>query len=108
MSRADHDPAQAEAAMQPLQDEASRTDDARDEAKALVDDLERAMDAAYEAGDEAAVADLQNRHQQAEQDLEIAEQEFESVMDQIGQTSQFWYEEDEEDEEDEDDEEDAD
>lgn len=43
------------------------------------------------------MADLQDRHQQAERDREIAEQAFESVMDQIGQASQFWDEDDDDD-----------
>lgn len=95
MPRADHDPTQAEAQMQVLQDEAQRTDNARDEAQELVDDLERKMDAAHEAGNDSAVAEIQSQHQLAEQNLEIAEQEFNSVMDQIGEATQFWYVEDE-------------
>jgi uncharacterized protein YukE len=108
MSRSDHDPAQAEAAMELLQEEARRADDAKDDAQALVDDLESQIDTAYEAGDEAATAELQDRHQQAERDLQIAEQEFDSVMDQIGRASQFWYEDEDEDEDEDDDDEDED
>jgi len=66
MTRADRDPAQAEAAMQLLQDEASRADDKKDDAQALVDDLEAEMDAAFAAGNDSALTDLQNRHQQAD------------------------------------------
>jgi len=90
MTRADRDPTQAEAAMQLLQDEARRADGAKDDAEKLVDDLEGEMDVAFAAGNDPALTDLQNRHQQAERDLEIAEQEFQSVMDQIGQHTQFW------------------
>jgi hypothetical protein len=97
MTRADRDPAQAEASMQLLHDEASRADDAKDDAQALVDDIEAEMDAAFAAGNEPALTDLQNRHQEAERDLEIAEQEFQSVMTQIGQNTQFWYEDEDED-----------
>lgn len=100
MARADHDPAQAEAEMQRLQAEASAADDAKDDAQALVDRLERDMDRAFEVGDEAEVSRLQDRHQQAERELEAAEQDFESVMDQIGNASTFWYEEDEDDDDD--------
>ncbi|QAV69211.1 hypothetical protein ESZ53_01390 [Salinibacterium sp. UTAS2018] len=99
MVRADHNPAQAEADMQRRQEEASRTDDARDEAQALVDDLDHEIDAAHAAGDDSAVSELQDRHEQAERDLEAAEQEFESAMNQLGQDMQFWYEEDDDDEE---------
>ncbi|MGP9528781.1 hypothetical protein [Glutamicibacter sp. AOP5-A2-18] len=95
MRRADHDPAQAEAQMQVLQDEAGRIDSLKDEAQELVDDLERKMNAAHEAGNDSEVAELQKQHQLAEQNLEVAEQEFESVMDQIGQSTQFWYVDDE-------------
>lgn len=95
MSRADHDPAQAEAQMQVLQDEARRTDSAKDEAQELVNDLERQMDAAHDAGNDSEVAELQKQHELAEKNLEVAEQEFESAMDQIGQSTQFWYVDDE-------------
>jgi len=98
MTRADRDPTQAQAAMELLQDEARRGDGAKDDAQALVDELEGEMDAAFGAGNDSALTDLQNRHHQAERDLENAEQEFESVMDQIGQATQFWYEDEDEDE----------
>lgn len=94
MARADDDPAQAEAAMQVLQDEARRADEVRNEAQALVDDLERQIDAAPDEGSDSALADLLDQMGRAEDALAAAEQDFEAVMDQIGEAQQFWYEED--------------
>ena len=92
MVRADHHPAQAEADMQRLQNEASAADAARDSAQDRIERLEREMGEAYDAGDHSAVERLQNEHQQAEGELEFADQEFDSAMNQIGQATAFWYE----------------
>lgn len=81
--------------MQVLQDDAWRSDIAKDEAQVLVHDLEREIGAADEAGNDSAVAELQRQYRLAEQNLGVAEQEFESVMDQIWQSTQFWYVDDE-------------
>lgn len=99
MVRADHYPAQAEADMQRLQNEAGHADAAKDEAEELVERLEREMDEALDAGDDAEVKRLQGQHSRAEKELEVADQEFESVMDQIGSATTFWYEDDDDDDE---------
>ena len=95
MARADQDPAQAEANMQRLQAESDTAETARDDAQELADRIEREMDTAFAAGDEIEVARLQEQHQRAEIALEGAEQEFASVMGQIGDATTFWYEDDE-------------
>lgn len=88
------DPVQAESIMQAAQDDARGADNARNAARSRAEEVEREMDAAHDAGDHARVADLQVRHQQAELDLEAAEQEFEAAMEIIGQAQAFWYQED--------------
>lgn len=95
MARADHDPAQAEAVMRPLQDESFRADCAANIAEELVERLESEIDTAFDAGNEAEVARLQELHLQAQDALEAAQQEVQSAENAIGDAHSFWFEEDE-------------
>lgn len=97
MPRADFYPDQAAAQTERLQQDASQADDAVERTRKLLDELERRIDAAFDAGDETVVADLEDRYQQVEQDLEAANQDFESVMEQIAFSHTYWYVEDDED-----------
>ncbi|KAA9085422.1 hypothetical protein [Microbacterium radiodurans] len=97
MTRADKYPDQAEADMNRLQEEARVADDAKDEAVARAEELERQIDSAFIAGDHALVETLQDQHQQAEIEIDNTKREFESVMDQVGNSQRFWYEEEDDD-----------
>jgi predicted nucleic acid-binding Zn-ribbon protein len=89
MSRADHDPDQAEAQMSRFNRQAELAEGRRDDAQELVDALEQEMDA---AGDPDTIETLQNRHQQAEQSLSDAESDLQSVLGQLGDAQTFWFE----------------
>jgi len=97
MARADHDPAQAEAVMRPLQAESLRADSAAIAASDLMERLEREIDTAFDAGNEAEVARLQEQQLQAQDALEAAKQEVESAENEISDAHSFWFEEDAED-----------
>lgn len=96
MTRADQDPAQAEAVMRPLQDESFRADCAANIAEELVERLESEIDAAFAAGNEAEVARLKELHLQAQDAFDAAQQEVQAADNAIVDAHNFWFEEDEE------------
>lgn len=93
MTRADQDPAQAEAVMRPLQDESFRADCAANIAEELVERLESEIDTAFDAGNEAEVARLTELHLQAQYALADAQQEAQSAQNAIADAHHLWFEE---------------
>lgn len=93
-TRYDIDPAQADAQMSSAQEQMRSADDALDDARQLVEGLENAIDNAHESEDDVTVAALEERHQQAERDLEAAQQEYDYASENLVHVSEFWFEDD--------------
>lgn len=89
-TRADLDPAQAAQRMDAAQEMARRREDAVDAAQEVLDRLE---DQLMNATSPDEAHGLQLRFNQAESNLEFAQQEFQEALDEIGSLSDFWYEE---------------